>query len=128
MKKHEEHEEDAIEVDGTAVRTLYNQDLSSDYSQAVAGRIDLPLNEIQRACEAQDIMELSRLVGPMLIATAAQSAVWHLRSDDLEERKLGTQQIKAILPYVMPKLEQVEINSNGSVAPDIVSYLQFLKS
>lgn len=116
-----------IEEKKTEVRTLGSQDLSSDYSIAVSDGIDLPLAQIQRACETRDILELSRLVGPVLIATAARSAVWHLRSEDIEERKLGTQQIKAILPYIMPKLEQVEINSNGAVSPDIVSYMQYLK-
>jgi len=109
------------------LKTLSTQDLSSDYSQGVSDGIDLPLNEIQVACDTRDMVELSRLIGPVLISTAARSAMWHLRSENIDERKLGTQQLKTILPFVMPKLEQVEINSSGAVAPDIITYMDFMR-
>ena len=109
------------------IKSLSTQDLSSDYSQIVSSGIDLPLEKIQDAVDSRDMVELSRLIGPVLVATAARSAMWHMRSDNLDERKLGNQQLKTILPFVMPKLEQVEINASGAVASDIVSYMDLMR-
>ena len=109
------------------LRTLANQDLSSDYSLNVSDGIDLPLAQIQQACNSRDMTELSKLIGPVLISTAARSAMWHLRSENLDERKLGTQQLKTILPFVMPKLEQIEVHGSGAVSSDIVTYMDLLR-
>lgn len=108
---------------------LKNQDLSHPYSQDIADGIDIPLKAIKRACDMGNITELSRLLGPVLLATTAKSALWHLRSASIEERKLGTQQVKAIMPFIAPKLEQLELkNPNGAVAPDIASYMAFINA
>ncbi len=99
---------------------------ADDYESAMNKGLIFPTDAVERACENMDMAELSRLLGPVLLATTAKSANYHLRSDSVEERKLGTAQVKVVMPFIVPKLEQTEIKV-GTVAPSITEYIANLK-
>ena len=105
---------------------MTEQDLNSEYSAAMAAGIIFPEDAVAEAVESGDMTALANLLGPVLLTTTAKSALWHLRSEDMNDRRLGTNQVKVVMPFITPKLEQVTVKE-GAVAPNIVEYMKKIK-